>query len=78
MQHRSLRQLRQAALSLWPNVGGDPAQITARAGHSVAVLLTACCHCIHRQDDFNQQIGHVLEPSAGLTDRSATVSTALG
>jgi hypothetical protein len=53
-------------------------QIAARAGHSVAVLLTACCHCIHGQDDFNQQIGHVLEPSAGLTDRSATVNTALG
>lgn len=30
--------LRHAALSLWLNAGGDPAQIAARAGHSVAVL----------------------------------------
>jgi integrase len=37
----------------------------ARAGHSVAVLLTVYSHCIHGQDDLlNQQIDHVLEPSA--------------
>jgi integrase len=58
--------LRHAALSLWLNAGGDPAQIAARAGHSVAVLLTVYSHCIHGHDDLlNQQIGHVLEPSAG-------------
>jgi integrase len=58
--------LRHAALSLWLNAGGDPAQIAAQAGNSVAVLLTAYSHCIHGQDDLlNQQIGHVLEPSAG-------------
>src|SRR5271166_2797193 len=58
--------LRHAALSLWLNAGGDPAQIAARAGNSVAVLLTVYSHCIHGQDDLlNQQIGHVLEPSAG-------------
>jgi integrase len=57
--------LRHAALSLWLNAGGDPAQIAARAGHSVAVLLTMYSHCIHGQDDLlNQKIGHVLEPSA--------------
>jgi hypothetical protein len=39
--------LRHAALSLWLNSGGDPAQIAAWAGHSVAVLLTAYSHCIH-------------------------------
>jgi hypothetical protein len=55
--------LRHAALSLWLNAGGDPAQIAARAGHSVAVLLTVYSHCIHGQDDLlNQQIDHVLEP----------------
>ena len=58
--------LRHAALSLWLNAGGDPAQIAARAGRSVAVLLTVYSHCIHGQDDLlNQQIDHVLEPSAG-------------
>jgi hypothetical protein len=57
--------LRHAALSLWLNSGGDPAQIAARAGHSVAVLLTVYSHCIHGQDDLlNQQISQVLEPSA--------------
>ena len=49
--------LRHAALSLWLNSGGDPAQIAARAGHSVAVLLTVYSHCIHGRDDLlNQQI----------------------
>jgi hypothetical protein len=53
-------------LSLWLNSGGDPAQIAARAGHSVAVLLTVYSHCIHGRDDLlNQQIDQVLEPSAG-------------
>jgi integrase len=55
--------LRHAALSLWLNAGGDPAQIAARAGNSVAVLLTVYSHCIHGQDDLlNQQISRVLEP----------------
>ena len=55
--------LRHAALSLWLNAGGDPAQIAVRAGNSVAVLLTVYSHCIHGHDDLlNQQIDHVLEP----------------
>jgi integrase len=57
--------LRHAALSLWLNTGGDPAAIAARAGNSVAVLLTVYTHCIHGRDDLlNQQIDQVLEPSA--------------
>jgi integrase len=32
--------LRHAALSLWLNAGAPPAQIAARAGHSVTVLLS--------------------------------------
>jgi integrase len=55
--------LRHAALSLWLNAGGDPAQIAARAGNSVAVLLSVYSHCIYGRDDLlNQQIDHVLEP----------------
>ena len=55
--------LRHAALSLWLNAGGDPAQIAARAGNSVAVLLTVYSHCIHGRDDLlNQQIICVLGP----------------
>jgi integrase len=57
--------LRHAALSLWLNSGGDPAQIAARAGNSVAVLLTVYSHCIHGRDDLlNQQIDRVLDPPA--------------
>jgi hypothetical protein len=55
--------LRHAALSLWLNAGGDPAQIAARAGNSVAVLLTVYSHCVHGRDDLlNQQISCVLGP----------------
>jgi integrase len=75
--------LRHAAMSFWwLNAGGDPAQIAARAGHSVAVLLTVYSHCIHGQDDLlNQQISRVLGPpqhqfrarpwkASGYTDRA--------
>ena len=57
--------LRHAALSLWLNAGGDPAQIAARAGNSVTVPLTVYSHCIHGHDDLlNQQIGRALGPPA--------------
>jgi len=55
--------LRHAALSLWLNTGGNPAQIAARAGNSVAVLLTVYSH--GHDDLLNQQIGHVLKPFSG-------------
>ena len=72
--------LRHAALSLWLNAGGEPAQIAARAGNSVAVLLNVYTHCIHGRDDLlNQQIDHVLEPPAGrdpcLSARKPAVCT---
>jgi integrase len=58
--------LRHAALSMWLNAGGDPAQIAARAGNSVAVLLTVYTHCIHGHDDLlNKQISRVLGPPEG-------------
>ena len=58
--------LRHAALSLWLNAGGEPAQIAGRAGNSVTVLLTVYTHCIHGRDDLlNHQNDQVLEPSAG-------------
>ena len=54
-------------MSLWLNAGGDPAQIAARAGNSVAVLLTVYTHCIHGHDDLlNQHIGRALGPAEGL------------
>jgi hypothetical protein len=51
-------------LSPWLSAGGDPAQIAARPGNSVAILLTVYTHCIHGRDDLlNQQIGRALGPS---------------
>jgi integrase len=38
--------LRHAALSLWLASGTPPAEIAARAGHSVQVLLTTYAHCL--------------------------------
>ena len=48
--------LRHAALSLWPNAGAPPAQIAARAGHSVTVLLTVYAHCIDGQDQITNRL----------------------
>jgi integrase len=57
--------LRHAALSLWLNSGGEPAQIAARAGNSVHVLLTVYTHCIHGHDHtLNQHITTALQPPA--------------
>jgi integrase len=62
---RRPNDLRHAALSLWLNTGGDPAQIAARAGNSVTVLLTVYTQCIHGRDNIlNQQIDQVLETPA--------------
>jgi integrase len=56
--------LRHAALSLWLNAGGEPAQIAARAGNSVHVLLTVYTHCIHGHDQqLNQHITTALNPA---------------
>jgi integrase len=38
--------LRHAALSLWLASGAPPAEVAARAGHSVRVLLTTYAHTI--------------------------------
>jgi hypothetical protein len=71
---RRLHDLRHAALSLWLNAGGDPAQIAARAGNSVAVLLNVYTHYIHGHHDLlNQQISHALGPLVGGPRLSAPV-----
>jgi len=55
--------LRHAALSLWLNAGGEPAQVAARAGNSTHVLLTVYTHCIHGHDHtLNQHITTALKP----------------
>jgi integrase len=53
--------LRHAALSLWLNATGAPAEVAARAGNSVRVLHTVYTHCLHgQQDAVSQQIEHAL------------------
>jgi hypothetical protein len=56
--------LRHAALSLWLASGAPPAEVAARAGHSVRVLLITYAHCIPGCDQIaSQQIAHALRPS---------------
>ncbi len=69
--------LRHAALSLWLASGAPPAEIAARAGHSVRVLLTIYAHCIPGCDQIaSQQIDRALSPShwppAGLQEPAQT------
>ncbi|MGH4019996.1 MAG: hypothetical protein ACRDT0_12335 [Pseudonocardiaceae bacterium] len=53
--------LRHAALSGWLNAGVPPADVAARAGHSVKVLLTIYAKCIDGQAaTFNARIDELL------------------
>ena len=59
--------LRHAALSLWLSSGAPPAEVAARAGHSVHVLLTTYAHCIPGWDQIaSQHIEQALRPSRWL------------
>jgi integrase len=56
--------LRHAALSLWLAAGAPPAEVAARAGHSVRVLLAVYAHCIPGCDQIaSQHIEEALNPS---------------
>ncbi|MGH8879020.1 MAG: tyrosine-type recombinase/integrase [Stackebrandtia sp.] len=53
--------LRHAALSGWLNAGVPPADVAARAGHSVKVLLTIYAKCLDGQTaTFNARIDELL------------------
>jgi hypothetical protein len=55
--------LRHAALSLWLAPGAPPAEIAARTGHSVRVLLTVYAHCIPGCGQIaSQHIDRALNP----------------
>ena len=57
--------LRQAALSLWLSAGAPPAEVAARAGHSVTVLLSMYAHCIDGHDQItNRLIEDALRPGS--------------
>src|SRR5260370_38327677 len=59
--------LRHAALSLWLNASGEPAEVAARAGNSARVLHEVYLHCTAGQDDtVSQRIEAALAPGASL------------
>jgi integrase len=63
--------LRHAALSLWLNASGDPAEVAARAGTSTRVLHDVYVHCIHsKEDTISQQIEDALDADASVTPPS--------
>ena len=69
--------LRHAALSLWLASGAPPAEVAARAGHSVRVLLTIYAHCIPGCDQIaSQHIEQALNsshwPPAGPQESAQT------
>jgi integrase len=57
--------LRHSALSLWLAAGAPPAEVAARAGHSVQVLLSVYAHCVPGDDQItNCKIETSLSPLA--------------
>jgi len=61
-----------AALSLWLNATGAPAEVAARAGNSARVLHDVYLHCTSGRDDtISQQIEDTLDNAdAGVTSSS--------
>jgi integrase len=60
--------LRHAALSLWLNATGEPAEVAARAGNSARVLYKVYLHCTDGQDDtVSQRIEDALDAGTGST-----------
>jgi integrase len=60
--------LRHAALSLWLNATGDPAEVAVRAGNSARVLHEVYVHCTNGQDDaVSQRIEDALDAGTGST-----------
>jgi len=67
--------LRHAALSLWLNATGAPAEVAARAGNSMHVLQDVYAHCIDgRGDVISQQIEDALDPDSSIPHRSQCVT----
>ena len=58
--------LRHAALSLWLNASGEPAEVAARAGNSTRVLHEVYLHCIDGKDRItSQRIEDALDADLG-------------
>ena len=60
--------LRHAALSMWLNASGTPAEVAARAGNSARVLHEVYLHCTDGQDDtVSQRIEGALDAGTGIS-----------
>jgi integrase len=60
-----------AALSLWLNASGTPAEVAARAGNSARVLHEVYLHCTDGRDDtVSQRIEDALNAGTGITHSS--------
>ena len=67
--------LRHAALSLWLNATGAPAEVAARAGNSVHVLEDVYAHCVDGRDEvISRQIEDALDPDSSTRHRSRCVT----
>jgi integrase len=67
--------LRHAALSLWLNATGAPAEVAVRAGNTVHVLQDVYTHCVDGRDEFiSQQIEEALDPDSSTCHRSRCVT----
>jgi hypothetical protein len=63
--------LRHAALSLWLNATGEPAEVAARADTSTRVMHDVYVHCIDtREDAVSQRIEDALDPGASVAGSS--------
>ncbi|HEX5297886.1 MAG TPA: hypothetical protein VFW50_12940 [Streptosporangiaceae bacterium] len=63
--------MRHAALSLWLNASGAPAEVAARAGTSARVLHEVYLHCTDgQQDAVSQRIEDALDADASVTSSS--------
>ena len=63
--------LRHAALSLWLNASGAPAEVAARGGNSARVLHKVYLHCTEGQDDtVSQRIEGALDAGTAITHSS--------
>ena len=66
--------LRYAALSLWLNASGAPAEVAARAGNGTRVLHEVYLHCIDGKDDLvSQRIEDALDADLGSRPPSQCV-----
>jgi hypothetical protein len=72
---RRPNDLRHAALSLWLNATGVPAEVAVRAGNSVHVRQDVYTHCVDgRNEVISRQIEEALDPDSATQHRSRCVT----